>query len=320
MSRFYEVITGPQAAGVAVVRVWGEGESVRHGLSGCISRLPTSVGRVSYGDMRKGRREGGELVDDVVVGWVGGVVGEELEISCHGGPEVVRQVCGVLAANGFESRQWSAGSASDEDRIERAISRCQTELALRVLLAQRGQEAESSTQGNALYHLLHPPTVAIVGPANVGKSTLINALSRQDAAIVADLPGTTRDYVLAEADVAPELGGFIIRLMDTPGLRESSDPIERAAIKLAKQEIARASLILLVINHESLRSSEVDVLRSAYPNALKIWNQSDLFPAPPGWTGLSISARTGDGLCQLRHAICSHFGILPGVEKCRWQF
>ena len=83
-------------------------------------------------------------------------------------------------------------------------------------------------------------TVVIAGPPNVGKSTLMNALARRDVSIVSPLPGTTRDLVEASLD----LRGFPVTLVDTAGLRESDDPIEREGVARARRRAERADLTL----------------------------------------------------------------------------
>ena len=83
-------------------------------------------------------------------------------------------------------------------------------------------------------------TVVIAGPPNVGKSTLMNALARRDVSIVSPIPGTTRDLVEASLD----LRGFPVTLVDTAGLRESDDPIEREGVARARRRAERADLTL----------------------------------------------------------------------------
>lgn len=82
--------------------------------------------------------------------------------------------------------------------------------------------------------------VALVGPPNVGKSSLLNALARRDVAIVTDVPGTTRDLVEVQLD----LGGQKVVLTDTAGIRDSSDPVERLGIERAMQAAGSAELVL----------------------------------------------------------------------------
>ena len=86
--------------------------------------------------------------------------------------------------------------------------------------------------------------VAIVGPANVGKSTLLNHLLGEERAIVSSRPGTTRDTVEGHA----VFGGRSVRLVDTAGIRDSEDVIELEGISKTKQKIQDANLVLLVVD------------------------------------------------------------------------
>ena len=92
-------------------------------------------------------------------------------------------------------------------------------------------------------------SVVIAGPPNVGKSTLMNALARRDVSIVSPIPGTTRDLVEASLD----LSGFPVTLVDTAGLRESDDPIEREGIARARRRAERADLTLWLTDFDRLR-------------------------------------------------------------------
>ena len=115
----------------------------------------------------------------------------------------------------------------------------------RVEYREREQESAAADlpailADRSLWWLLHPPRVAIVGRPNVGKSTLANQLFARERSITADLPGTTRDWVGELADV----NGLAVMLVDTPGLRDAADPIERAAIAGARGQIAAADLVV----------------------------------------------------------------------------
>lgn len=131
-------------------------------------------------------------------------------------------------------------------------------LAVDVLAWQGAMEApapDDAMDGEAiapLRHLLAPPTVAVVGAANIGKSTLLNALARRRAAIVADEPGTTRDHV----GVSLVLDGLAVRWLDTPGLRtldparSQNEAVEAAAQATAKRAVAGVDLIVLAADHD----------------------------------------------------------------------
>ena len=141
----------------------------------------------------------------------------------------------------------------------------------------------------------------IVGEPNVGKSSLLNALAGNDRAIVTDIPGTTRD-VLRESIV---LDGVEFTLADTAGLRESADVVEGEGIRRARAELARADLVLRVVERAI---TTADLFDGTPPAAKRIVvvNKIDLDGVPPsrserdGTIFIALSARTGEGLDLLR--------------------
>ena len=86
--------------------------------------------------------------------------------------------------------------------------------------------------------------IAVIGPPNAGKSSLVNALARRDVAIVSELPGTTRDVI----EVRLDLGGYPVILADTAGLRDSEDGIEQEGVRRARARAESADLRLLVLD------------------------------------------------------------------------
>jgi tRNA modification GTPase len=188
----------------------------------------------------------------------------------------------------------------------------------------REREREAAPLGPAeiladrtLWWLLHPPRVAIVGAPNVGKSTLANQLFARERSITADLPGTTRDWVGELADV----NGLAVMLVDTPGLRDAADPIERAAIAGARGQIAAADLVVLVLDPTRPLAPEQSPLLDAHRDALRVINKSD---RPAQWElldrrPLRTVATTGEGVEQLRSAITARFGCdAPDLSRPRW--
>lgn len=129
--------------------------------------------------------------------------------------------------------------------------------------------------------------VALIGPPNVGKSSLLNRLAGQERAIVSDIPGTTRDLVEAELT----LDGLPIRVVDTAGLRDSLDPIEREGVRRARQQASRADLVLVIEDdntatrwkESSIRPMLEETLPDIEPGrVLRILNKIDLSGHPPG--------------------------------------
>lgn len=101
--------------------------------------------------------------------------------------------------------------------------------------------------------------VVIAGVPNVGKSTLLNALLREEKAIVSDIPGTTRDLI----EDTCEIGGILFRFIDTAGLRQSSDQIESIGINLARQRLSKASIILWLIDPTTPLDHQISEMKSS---------------------------------------------------------
>ena len=131
--------------------------------------------------------------------------------------------------------------------------------------------------------------IAIVGAPNAGKSTLINALARRDAAIVSDIPGTTRDSIEVHLDLA----GYPVTLIDTAGIRAAGDTIERIGIERARRMAAEADLRIAVAAPDAPLPDAIDAL--LHDGDIRLWNKADIAP-PPGADMIALSARSGDGL------------------------
>ena len=146
--------------------------------------------------------------------------------------------------------------------------------------------------------------MALVGPANAGKSTLFNALAREDRVVVSPPPGTTRDSIAAEV----ALGGIPVWLTDTAGERAPGSAIEAEAISRSRAAAARADLVLLVLDgSQPLPAASLATLLAATPTPrLLVRNKADLNPAP--WvdeaaSAIGISAASAVGLDRLTEAI-----------------
>lgn len=145
-------------------------------------------------------------------------------------------------------------------------------------------------------------SVAIAGPPNVGKSSLLNALLNEDRAIVTDVAGTTRDTL----DATINLDGLPIFLIDTAGMHESHDPIEEAGIERAKQAIEQADVILWVVDDRVH-----DVSCNLDCNYLVVRNKCDLTGASPGSVNsgtVRISALYGEGLTAIHEYLIKTAG------------
>lgn len=132
--------------------------------------------------------------------------------------------------------------------------------------------------------------IALVGDTNVGKSSLFNAILGSNRAIVSDIPGTTRDVVSASLDI----GGYLVNLSDTAGLRETSDTIEKIGIERTQSEIENANLILRVI--DGTKKTKTPQLSD---NEILVINKSDLSDTKSIPDAIHISAKTGFGIDTL---------------------
>lgn len=158
-------------------------------------------------------------------------------------------------------------------------------------------------------------TVVIAGRPNAGKSSLLNALSGRDAAIVTDIPGTTRD-VLREAI---QIDGLPLYIIDTAGLRDSDDQVEQEGVRRAHAEIEKADRILLVVDQSDV--TNIDLLPKDHRTIL-IRNKIDLTEDEPritltnGITEILLSAQTGAGIDLLREHLKNCMGYQAHFEGC----
>lgn len=182
---------------------------------------------------------------------------------------------------------------------------CQIEADLQSLLATAGR--------GILYR--EGAKVALVGRPNVGKSSLMNCLLRVSRAIVTPIPGTTRDVIEETLNIE----GIPVRLLDTAGLRDTEDIVERIGVERSQESIASADLVLLVLDSSAGETPEDHALleRISTRPHLIVWNKSDL----PGGGGrmISVSALTGAGIDTLEEAIADALAGagLPPLESGR---
>ncbi len=134
--------------------------------------------------------------------------------------------------------------------------------------------------------------LAILGPPNAGKSSLINALAGRDVAIVAATPGTTRDVVTLRLN----LGGYVVEVADTAGLRQSDDAIEAEGVRRALRRAGESDLVLLLLD-----GTRNEAMPGVTPDLI-VRNKSDL-PSFTAGDGLALSLKTGQGLGELIEAL-----------------
>lgn len=171
----------------------------------------------------------------------------------------------------------------------------------------RAEVASSLADGGRGERLREGLVVAIAGPPNAGKSTLLNRLARREAAIVSEHPGTTRDVIEVDLDLA----GYPVTLLDTAGIRDSDDPVEREGVRRARARAAAADLVLWVTDAAVPGAGRDD---GAF--AAEVWtlrNKADLIARRAGeptdqdaGRSFTISARTGCGLDRLLAALAAY--------------
>ncbi|MGB2802661.1 MAG: GTPase, partial [Phycisphaerae bacterium] len=292
-----------------------------------------AVGRLAYGHFRDAD---GRPLDEIILYREAETV---FEVNCHGGPAAVEAVCRRLADLGLEKVDPDRllaleGAGPIERDAERMLREARTPLAGRILLDQRngalaraierilkalaaGRSAEAGKELDALLErwwgcgrlLASPPRVAVAGPPNVGKSTLVNRLVGAERVITSATPGTTRDYV--EADAAIE--GLPVVLVDTAGLRETEEHIEREGVTRAHRQVAGAAVVVYLLDAaEGTRPEDAAALGALGDRAVAAWNKADLAARPLGELGaLAVSALNGDGIATLAERILARLGWRP---------
>lgn len=274
----------------------------------------------------------GELDEGIVVAlredWV--------QIMPHGGVRLMQRIIGELQClgadveRGAEARMlYPEAPTPMHAHMLLALSRSASPAAIDHLLAQprRWSEAMDANaidwlkvlrDSAALDHLMVPPRVVVVGPANVGKSTLTNLLAGRAASIVADLPGTTRDWVGACVQLPASIGDLTVHWLDTPGLRDSDDPIEQQAIALARRIIDTADVLV------AMRDDEQDWPSLNRPADLFVVNKIDRPAAAEVHhqcpMALAISAHSGQGVAELIDAIAAALGLGQVEPGALWAF
>jgi tRNA modification GTPase len=190
---------------------------------------------------------------------------------------------------------------TDPEATARELARVRAELAALAASAERAQPETA-------------PRVVIAGRPNAGKSTLFNALLGTDRAIVTARPGTTRDAVSERVSLAGP-GGRLVTLVDTAGVRETEDDVERIGVDVAKRAAAGADLVLWLVDGPDPRDHGGD----SPAGALVVRTKIDLVPppgaraAPPGFDA-EVSAVTGAGLDELARLLAARLGVAAGAD------
>jgi tRNA modification GTPase len=216
--------------------------------------------------------------------------------------QALRQLKGLL---GDKTRNWRAQIIEAAALIEAGIDFSDegdvpTELiapALARIQTLLGEITEVLAAQGRSERLRDGVVVAIAGPPNVGKSTLMNQLARREVAIVSPHAGTTRDIIEVQLD----LDGYPVTVVDTAGIRETDDPVEQEGVRRARARAAEADLVLWL--------SDVDCAESPTESDTPTWvvrNKIDLDSADASTRSESkfaISASRGDGMADLMSAL-----------------
>lgn len=179
------------------------------------------------------------------------------------------------------------------------------------LILEQGRQLRHSARQGAL--IRNGATVVLAGRPNAGKSSLLNTLAGDQIAIVTDQPGTTRDVLREHI----ELEGVPIYLTDTAGLRESDDHIEQEGVRRAHSAMAKADLIVHLIDDSS---SEPEQTLTIEGPVLRVLNKIDLTGRQPGREHaetvptVAISTRTGEGLPSLKETLLMMIGLETGSD------
>jgi tRNA modification GTPase len=241
--------------------------------------------------------------------------------------QALRQLKGLL---GDKARDWRAQIIEASAVIEAGIDFSDEgdipkELiapALARIRALSGEIQETLAAQGRSERLREGLVVAIAGPPNVGKSTLMNQLARREVAIVSPHAGTTRDVIEVQLD----LDGYPVTVIDTAGIRETDDPVEQEGVRRARARAAEADLVLWMTDaqHEGSRpegATPVWIVRNKIdlnprgPEALGAKGSADVLREGRDGADFEISASRGDGTGELLTALVSFAQDYFGSEE-----
>jgi tRNA modification GTPase len=335
-------LTPPGRGGISTLALLGPGAAgaLRQIFRSGQPSLP-GPGQLAYGRIVG---DDGEVLDEVIVRGAPADAGPvtELEVHCHGGPAAVQALAGLLAAGGLVRLDWPRYLA------ERAARRGESQIGLEaelllpglatlpaamVVVRQRGgvlaeairRIAERIASGDAAgavggigellaayehigRHIERPPRIAILGPPNAGKSSLLNRLVGHERAIVSEVPGTTRDVVTEMTALA----GLPVVLADTAGLREPGDLVEQLGVERARAEADRADVLLCLVDLTRAPPGDYELWLTTRPaRNLRVGTKADLAVAGdyPIALDVATSAITGQGIDELVRRILDVLGF-----------
>jgi tRNA modification GTPase len=334
------LLTPPGRGAVAVIAADGRAsfDAVDGHFRAANGRLiaDQTIDRIAFGHWRDG-----DHAEEVIVCRTGDM---QVEVHCHGGAAAVERILAALAAAGCLISPPSARGLAPEaasalahaptrrtaailldqqaGALQREIMAIRSDVAAGQIDEARQRLAKLADRVSLGIHLTRPWHVALAGAPNVGKSSLLNAILGYERAIVFDQPGTTRDVL----DAFTAFDGWPVRLTDAAGMRDSADGLEAAGIARAREELARADLIVWVLDATTLAQGEFVAAPGLARLAcaaelgrddqsiplLAVVNKIDLAPPPApahdandDETTAFVSAFNGAGLDGLLTAIAS---------------
>jgi tRNA modification GTPase len=186
------------------------------------------------------------------------------------------------------------------DAVLREVSALRSDILQTLAQWLEGQGGEKIREG---YEIL------IMGPPNVGKSSLMNRLAGRDMAIVTDEAGTTRDMIELHMDI----GGYAVTFVDTAGLRETDAHIEALGVAAARKRASKADMILALISHDTDPEQSLEMLDSIEVPTIYGQSKADAHDAKQvPWEALAFSAKTGEGIEGILAAIASKLDAISG--------
>src|ERR1043166_6135593 len=289
-----------------------------HGGRAVIAAGPAALGRLegprpaAPGEFTRRAFENGRL-DLTTVEGLADLIYAETEAQRR---QAYRQLAGTL---GKQAESWRTQLIEAQALVEAGIDFSDEadvpekllEPALATARTLRDEIAAALADENRGERLREGLVVAIAGPPNAGKSSLMNRLARRDVAIVTPHAGTTRDVI----EVHLDLGGYPVTLLDTAGIRETLDPVEVEGVRRARERADAADLVLWVTD----ATAGGDSGQAGGAEVWQVRNKIDLLSTKPsscqsGQT-LAISALTGAGLPELIAALARHADTaLAGAE------
>ena len=316
----------PGQGGVAIIDLESEAETSLDSLLAAISEdAAGGPASLAY------RRLAG--VDDGIIARIDAT---HAQLMPHGGPLLVRRIAARLRDLGVTWLDEAPAGARPEaaDAVEAAmldaLAIASSPAAIPLLLAEPARRRRDGTPftdreaevGRRLARLMRPVTIACIGAPNAGKSSLLNALHRSEMAIVSDLPGTTRDRVSASLD----LDGVVVEWVDTPGLRDTDDSIETAAIA-ATLDAIRPAVLVIHLMAPDVEDAGLPAGLAPAEGVLRVQGKADLLeaddgvPSTDGEIDLRISALTGEGIPGLANAVRNRIVRAEDLAfEGRWPF